>query len=218
MQMLLLYWGFHFAIVRPLCTTFSIILINTYHADVALYIEGSTLLSEEGTTQGDPLVMPMYALVWWRCHCLQQSELRLWWDKLLQFGLDFGYFQSPSKTCLVVKESLYDAVVEMFRGSGNSITIAVDAKQDLGGGGTWVTSLCCPFSQGKGFCLDSRAGFTFGHFCYPSSCCIYSLHWWFYWQVELSDKVYSKYSDLFGSSWNYHTNLFITKFDRPIII
>lgn len=65
---------------------------------------------------------------------MQQSELRLWWDKLLQFGLDFGYFQSPSKTCLVVKESLYDAVVEMFRGSGNSITIAVDAKQDLGGG------------------------------------------------------------------------------------
>ena len=36
--------------------------------------------------------------------------------------------------CLVVKESLYDAVVEMFWGSGNSITITVDAKQDWGGG------------------------------------------------------------------------------------
>ena len=134
--------------IQHLCPSFSTILINTYRVDVALYIEGSTLLSEEGTTQGDPLAMPMYALgvlplidcissdlmqVWYADYataCGSLSELRLWWDKLLQFGPDFGYFPNPSKTCLVVKESLYDAAVEMFQGLGISIT--VDGKRHLG--------------------------------------------------------------------------------------
>ena len=35
------------------------------------------------------------------------SELRLWWDKLLQFGPILGYFPNPSKICLIVKESFY---------------------------------------------------------------------------------------------------------------
>jgi len=38
------------------------ILINTYHEPVKLLIDGDVLLSAEGTTQGDPLAMPMYAL------------------------------------------------------------------------------------------------------------------------------------------------------------
>ena len=63
--------------------------------------------------------------------CGSLSELCLWWDKLLQFGLAFGYFPNPSKTCSVVKESFYDAAVEMFQGSGISIT--VDGKRHLGG-------------------------------------------------------------------------------------
>ena len=135
--------------IQHLCPSFSAILINTYRVDVALYIEGSTLLSEEGTTQGDPLAMPMYALgvlplincisgdlmqVWYADNataCGSLSELRLWWDKLLQFGPDFGYFPNPSKTCLVVKEVFYDAAVKMFQGSGISIT--VNGKRHLGG-------------------------------------------------------------------------------------
>jgi len=48
--------------IQHLCPPFSTILINTYHEDVNLYIGGSVLHSEEGTTQGDPLAMPMYAL------------------------------------------------------------------------------------------------------------------------------------------------------------
>ena len=42
----------------PLAT----ILINTYRAPTELFADGDTLLSQEGTTQGDPLAMPMYAL------------------------------------------------------------------------------------------------------------------------------------------------------------
>ena len=93
--------------------------------------------------------MPMYALgvlplidcisgglmqVWYAddaTACGSLSELHLWWDKLLQFGPDFGYFPNPSKTCLVVKEVFYDAAVKMFQGSGISIT--VDGKRHLGG-------------------------------------------------------------------------------------
>ena len=132
--------------IQHLCPSFFTILINTYCVDVALYIEGSILLSEEGTTQGDPLAMPMYALgvlplidcifgdlmqLWYADACGSLSELRLWWDKLLQFGPDFGYFPNPSKTCLVVKEPFYVAAVEMFRGSGISNT--ADGTRYLGG-------------------------------------------------------------------------------------
>ena len=133
--------------IQHLCPSFSTILINTYRVDVALYIEGTTLFSEEGTTQGDPLAMLMYALgvlplvdcisgdlmqVWYAddaTACGNLSAIRLWWDKLLQFGPDFGYFPNPSKTCLVVK--FYDAAVELFQDSGISIT--VDGKRHLGG-------------------------------------------------------------------------------------
>jgi len=38
------------------------ILINTYREPVKLFMNGEVLLSAEGTTQGDPLAMPMYAL------------------------------------------------------------------------------------------------------------------------------------------------------------
>ena len=45
-----------------LCPSFARILTNTYRENSKLYIDGSYILSQEGTTQGDPLAMPMYAL------------------------------------------------------------------------------------------------------------------------------------------------------------
>ncbi len=36
--------------------------INTYRNESELFIEGNTLHSQEGTTQGDPLAMAMYAI------------------------------------------------------------------------------------------------------------------------------------------------------------
>ena len=48
--------------IQHLCPSLSTVLINTYREDVHLFIDGETLFSEEGTTQGDPLAMAMYAI------------------------------------------------------------------------------------------------------------------------------------------------------------
>ena len=48
--------------VRHLCPTLSTILINVYRESTELFVDGIMLASKEGTRQGDPLAMPMYAL------------------------------------------------------------------------------------------------------------------------------------------------------------
>jgi len=48
--------------IQCLCPSLASISINCYRSDVPLYIDGETLFSQEGTTQGDPLAMPLYAL------------------------------------------------------------------------------------------------------------------------------------------------------------
>ena len=135
--------------IRHLCPSFSTVLINTYRSDVDLFIGGKTLLSEEGTTQGDPLAMPMYALgtvplinalrddhikqVWYAddaTACGNLLDIRRWWDRLVSIGPDFGYFPNPLKTCLIVKESFYDSAVSIFRDSG--VCITVEGKRHLG--------------------------------------------------------------------------------------
>ena len=44
------------------CPSIAKALINTYHSDTQLFVDGGTFLSQEGTTQGDPLAMAMYAI------------------------------------------------------------------------------------------------------------------------------------------------------------
>ena len=45
-----------------LCSSLATVLTNTYRSASSLFIDGTSLLSQEGTTQGDPLAMPMYAI------------------------------------------------------------------------------------------------------------------------------------------------------------
>ena len=98
--------------ILRLCPSLAQILINTYQSPVRLVIPGSGgLVSTEGTTQGDPLAMAMYALaviplirqlhssvtamsqVWYADYATGVgtcTSLRKWWDKLSQLGTLFG--------------------------------------------------------------------------------------------------------------------------------
>lgn len=127
--------------IQHICPLISTILINTYRDDVNLFIDGERLLSEEGTTQGDPFAMPMYALallplinsqsddeikqMWYAddaASCGQIENIRSWWDKLVQIGPDYGYFPNPSKACLLVKEAAQKTASDIFTGTGISIS------------------------------------------------------------------------------------------------
>ena len=48
--------------VEAICPVLAPILTNTYRQDAFLFTGGNTILSSEGTTQGDPLAMAMYAI------------------------------------------------------------------------------------------------------------------------------------------------------------
>ena len=85
-----------------------------------------SLLSDEGTTQGDVAAMPIYGLgikpltiklgeavdktkckqVWYADDSTSGgkiTEIRKWWDELCSSGPKYGYFPLPSKTILIVK-------------------------------------------------------------------------------------------------------------------
>ena len=126
--------------IRRLCPPLATILINTYRAPTELFIDGDAIFSQEGTTQGDPLAMPMYALatiplikkldgnykqVWFADDAAAVGrivDLRVWWDRLSTSGPGFGYFPNASKTWLVTKEGLHDAAVSIFANTGVNVT------------------------------------------------------------------------------------------------
>jgi len=134
--------------IRQLCPPFATLLINTYRSPASLFISGDVLMSEEGTTQGDPLAMPMYALatipllkqlptdveqIWYAddaCACGKLGGLYRWWKHLCSVGPTFGYFVNASKTWLVTKESLLPDANQLFADSGVSVTC--DGRPYLG--------------------------------------------------------------------------------------
>ncbi len=126
--------------IRRLCPPLATILVNTYRAPTELFVDGDAILSQEGTTQGDPLAMPMYALatiplikkldrnykqVWFADDAAavgKIADLRDWWDRLSASGPGFGYFPNAFKTWLVTKSRHHDAAVSIFTGTGVNVT------------------------------------------------------------------------------------------------
>ena len=125
-----------------LCPPLATILTNTYCSPSHLFIDGTSLLSREGTTQGDPLAMPMYAIsvvpvirqlmgmarqVWYADDAAAGGsllQLKDWWSGLLSFSRHFGYHVNAAKTWQVVKEEYLASAQRVFDGSGIQITSA----------------------------------------------------------------------------------------------
>ena len=127
--------------IRFVCPSLSKILINEYRVPTQLFVDGESLLSQEGTTQGDPLAMPMYVLatvplirslpetvtqVWYADDATALgtiSHLREWWDTIFENGKKFGYFANPMKTWLVTQNSsLAEAAKQVFKDTDINIT------------------------------------------------------------------------------------------------
>ena len=125
-----------------ICPAMSTVLTNTYRDNSWLFIDGQCMLSREGTTQGDPLAMGMYAIgtqplirrlhgianqVWYADDSAAGSSLerlRQWWDILEEAGSLYGYFPNGSKTHILAKPEYADAARKMFEGTGISVSTA----------------------------------------------------------------------------------------------
>ena len=135
--------------VEAICPVLAPILINTYRQDAFLFAGGHTIFSSEGTTQGDPLAMAMYAIgtlplidklqgIMQQCWYADDSaaggtilDLKWWWDLLQVLGPRYGYFPNGTKSWLVVKEDAVDTVREVF--DGTDIHITTEGHRYLGG-------------------------------------------------------------------------------------
>ena len=108
--------------IPVICPPVATFAINCYRSPSRLFVTGGAeLTSKEGTTQGDPLSMPLYALATtpliqqlrgeitqtWYADDAQAagrlSSLRHWWDSLVSKGPSYGYFANSGKTILIVK-------------------------------------------------------------------------------------------------------------------
>ena len=135
--------------IHQLCPSLATILTNTYRENASLFIDGDTLFSQEGTTQGDPLAMAMYAVatvplieklqntntkqVWYADDATAGGtllHLKAWWTMLSSSGPSYGYFVNPGKTWLIVKPQHEHDAKELFSGTGIGITS--EGKRHLG--------------------------------------------------------------------------------------
>ena len=130
--------------VTATCPSLAPVLINTYRSPSCLFVGGLCLLSKEGTTQGDPLAMAMYAIgtkplidrlngiakqVWYADDSAAGStvaNIRRWWDGLVEVGPLYGYHPNSSKTHILTKPEHADSVNDAFKDT--DITISTEGK------------------------------------------------------------------------------------------
>ena len=134
--------------VQYTCPPLATIALNFYRTPSRLFVTGGMeLSSEEGTTQGCPLSMALYALsviplinkcrntattncsaatqIWFADDAAaggQLEALHHFWTLLTQHGPAYGYFPKPSKSFLVVKPGRNANAERVFSGTGVQLT------------------------------------------------------------------------------------------------
>ena len=138
--------------IQVICPAISTILSNTYQVPVKLFITGEgEIASSEGTTQGDPLAMAMYALairplidtlrdsepearqVWFADDATAAGKLATilqWWRLVTTAGPKFGYYPNARKSHLIVKPELADEAKKMFENT--NVQISTNGQRHLG--------------------------------------------------------------------------------------
>ena len=140
--------------VQYTCPPLATIAINFYRTSSRLFVTGGMeLSSEEGTAQGCPLSMALYAIsvvplinkcrntatmdcsaatqVWFADDAAAGGSLKAlhqFWNLLVRHGPAYGYFPKSSKSFLVIKPGHHADAERIFSGTGIQYT---DDGQDL---------------------------------------------------------------------------------------
>ena len=139
--------------IQITCPPFSTIMINTYRQPSRMIVLGaSDIFSAEGTTQGDNLAMPFYALgtsillyqfrqttrnvkqIWLADDTTGAGtiqQLKEWWDAVIDLGNKFGYYVNQLKSWIIVKnDENLEKPKAIFENDGINFTKA--GKRNLG--------------------------------------------------------------------------------------
>ena len=140
--------------IKHVCPEIATYVTNCYSSPARLFVIGGLeIKSQEGTTQGDPLGMAIYALgVTPMLNILligigndhnrmvafadditaagSLDALKKWWDHLLKIGPSYGYYPQPTKSWLIVKPDQLEQAREKF--AGTEINITSDGERHLG--------------------------------------------------------------------------------------
>ena len=139
--------------IQVQCPALATYLINTYREPSRLFVSGKKgqkleILSQEGTTQGDPLAMSWYAIstkliisasetpgvsqVWLADDAAGAGKLAdvlKWYNTLVDCGKKWGYYVNGGKSWLITKPGKEVEAKKMF---GDSVKITTDGKRHLG--------------------------------------------------------------------------------------
>ena len=136
--------------IQITCKEMSLCIINTYRSPSWIFICGEgEILSQEGTTQWEPLAMPWYSVntsimiqslrtstpgvkqVWLADDSAGRRQIVLlynWCNHLSQEGKKFGYLVNGSKSWLIVKSDLLaDEAKRVFGDVVNHVQLKVSA-------------------------------------------------------------------------------------------
>ena len=142
--------------INIICPEIATFVANCYQVPARLFVVGGIeIKSLEGTTQGAPSSMPVYAVgiiplmleaaepTDNRIEKARQSafaddlaaagtmsELKKWWDIVVEYGPYIGYYAKAEKSWLIVKPEHEEEAKRVFRNSGLKIT--TEGRRHLG--------------------------------------------------------------------------------------